>query len=433
MASAVSTVAGRLGSALALFLSHMILAKALPVAAYGSYVVAAAVAFLLGKLSQFGLGTIVLRDLQTLPITGKNGRVLLHTSALAVALGTVCTSALYLVLCSLLGGVPAAQHAILVVTWSAMWAASSFSAEVLRAKHAFFWANFVGGQSGGVLSNAITLAIFSVALATGTLRLESALWGSLIAAAVATVSGVILASCVARFDQHGAGAKSSHFSQMLRDGFPIVVVELIVVGILHIETLVISESLSLSEAAVFSAVRRIITLVCVPLLLVNTTIRPFVAELHTQHQLSKLTMLVRGSSTVALIVAMPIFICLVVFANPILASLFGQQYVAGATALQVLALSSLVFVGSGSCGLLLQMTGNQQASMYTSLFFGLLYITCAPYAIIAFGLTGAAVAAAILVCATNLTQLFVSRLLLGIWTCATLRPRHSAIISQQAV
>ena len=422
--SAICTLAGKCASALALFGIHMILAKTLPVADYGAYVVAAAVAFVLGKLSQFGLGTIVLRDLQRSGATGASNRLIVRTTAALIAGGSACVGFAYLALCRLPGEMPGEQQAIVIVVWSALSAASSFSAEVLRGKDQFLLANLVGGQSGGVISNTILLSAVVVGAATGNLQHDSALVMSVCATSLAAAAGIGLALRATSHDMSQTLKPAVKSRRMLLEGFPILIVELVVLGIVPIESLIISGALSPSDVAIFSAVRRIIMLVTVPLVLVNTTIRPFVAELHSRHQLSKLTLLVRGSCTAALVLSMPLFLCVAAFAGPILSILFGASYAAGATALQILALSSLVFVGSGSCGLLLQMTGNQKASMYTSLLFGFLYTMLAPYAISAFGLTGAAVAAATLVCSRNLTQLFVSRALVGIWTCATLRPRR---------
>ena len=209
---------------------------------------------------------------------------------------------------------------------------------------------------------------------------------------------------------------------LLWEAIPILVIDLLVVGHQHVETVILDTYLNPDAVGIFSAVRRIIVLASFPLLLLNTTVRPFIAQLYRQQHNQQLDSLLRGSATAAVVVALPLYAALAVFAEPILATLFGPEFVQAAWALRILSLSGIVFVSSGCCGMVLLMTGNQRVTMWTALTLSLAYLFCTPYAVQQHGIIGAAVAGATFVVCSNLTLALASRYFAGIWSTATLRP-----------
>lgn len=215
---------------------------------------------------------------------------------------------------------------------------------------------------------------------------------------------------------------SPSVSFLLREAFPILVIDILIIGHQHIEALILDAYLTSESVGIFSSVRRIIGLAGFPLLLLNTTVRPFIAQLYRQKNEQQLNGLLRGSATIAVIIALPIYVGLAVFAEPILSTLFGPKFGDGAWALRILTLSGLVFVASGCCSMVLLMTGNQRVTMWTIMVYSLVYLLLAPLAAQSYGMEGAAIAGALFVIFGNVTLVFAAHYFTGILSTATYRP-----------
>ncbi|MGH2542589.1 MAG: polysaccharide biosynthesis C-terminal domain-containing protein, partial [Ardenticatenaceae bacterium] len=137
------------------------------------------------------------------------------------------------------------------------------------------------------------------------------------------------------------------------------------------------------------------TLVAFTLTAANMVLAPYIAQLYAAGDNTRLQHMVTRGAQVILLTALPVAGTFIFFGEPILASVFGDAYRAGAAALAILCLGQLVNAGAGSVGLILNMTGHERdtavgvaAAAAANLILNLILIP-------RFGIEGAAVATAV--------------------------------------
>ena len=175
---------------------------------------------------------------------------------------------------------------------------------------------------------------------------------------------------------------------------------------------------SQSEVALYGAASRLMTLVTMPLMVVNAVLPPVIAELYARGEKERLE---RDGRPVTTLVSIPAVLTLALFTvagGPILGLLYGNFYAAGGGLLALLSLGKLAAVVAGSCGLTLQMTGHQRPLMWISILCGLVFVGGAIWAVQVFGVLGVAGMAAFSIALQNLIVVLVVRARLGIWTHA---------------
>jgi O-antigen/teichoic acid export membrane protein len=131
---------------------------------------------------------------------------------------------------------------------------------------------------------------------------------------------------------------------------------------------------------------------------------PIVAELYDQGSRERLKAIYQTTAKWALTVSLPLFLAMLLFPTEIL-SVFGPGFVAGATALRILACASLASTATGISGVVISMTGNTHLHLLNSLvnyglMLGLDYLLIQRW-----GLDGAAMATLVAVTATSLLGL----------------------------
>ena len=113
------------------------------------------------------------------------------------------------------------------------------------------------------------------------------------------------------------------------------------------------------DVAVYGATLRLVALVTIPLLIVNSVVPPIIAEMYTKGEKKELERILRSASTIAIVPALIIFVTFALFGKFILGTIYGKYYSEGAYVLSILSLGQLVNVAVGSCGMVLMMTGYQ--------------------------------------------------------------------------
>ena len=135
-----------------------------------------------------------------------------------------------------------------------------------------------------------------------------------------------------------------------------------------------------------------------------TASMPIVSDLYDQADREQLRRFYQTMTKWTFMVNLPIFLILVLFPDLIL-SVFGQSFVGGATALTILAWGNLVNVGTGICGVLLDMSGNTHFKLVNTLVTIALTLGLNILFIPRLGLVGAAIASAASAVAVNLLRL----------------------------
>lgn len=154
-------------------------------------------------------------------------------------------------------------------------------------------------------------------------------------------------------------------------------------------------------------------LVSLSLAIVNLVIAPHITRAYRDNDWERMRRLSRQSARVALAIALPIGVTLIVLGGPLVHLAFGDAYVESATLpLAILATGQLVNVAFGSVGMFLTMTGYERDTLLGQLVALMVTITAALILIPPLGATGAAMAVAIGLVTWNavLAWRFVKRL-----------------------
>jgi O-antigen/teichoic acid export membrane protein len=172
----------------------------------------------------------------------------------------------------------------------------------------------------------------------------------------------------------------------------------------------------IQDVAVYGAASRLVFFLATPFIIVSQVVPPIVAELHAQGRKAELQRSLRMVATLAGIPAAVILLAFLFFGRPIMGTLFDDTFRRGATVLAILSLARLVAVCTGSCGVVLMMTGHQREMMNLSIFAGVLSVCgellLAPH----FGIVGVATATATAQVIQNALMLAFARRRVGIWT-----------------
>ena len=166
------------------------------------------------------------------------------------------------------------------------------------------------------------------------------------------------------------------------------------------------------QVGVFTAAFRVATLGSLILFGVNSVVFPKFAVLYGRGDIDGLRAVVRSSTLITAVAALPFFAILVVLPGPIL-NCFGAEFTAGASILQIAAVGQLVNVATGSVGGLLNMSGNERVVL-RGILLGLVIAVGVNLALIPIaGAVGAAVAGSAATSGTMLYLTVVCRRRLG--------------------
>lgn len=124
----------------------------------------------------------------------------------------------------------------------------------------------------------------------------------------------------------------------------------------------------------------------------NVSAKPVIAELHERRNLDEMGHIYSSANKWGMTVQLPAFLLMVLFPVQIL-SVFGHSYTDGATALAIMALSTLILVGTGMGGIIIDMTGYTRLKLFNSIVRLLVFIVLDLLLIPRWGVVGAATAA----------------------------------------
>lgn len=173
----------------------------------------------------------------------------------------------------------------------------------------------------------------------------------------------------------------------------------------NIETLLIGSLGSIAGVGIFSVADQINVIGHDFYTSLNTSAKPFFAELHERGDRVQLESIYQATAKWALIVNLPFFLGLVLYPASVM-SIFGKTFIAGATALVLMAFANIADVGTGMCGAMLNMTGYTRLKFINTIVSLLLSAGLNIYLIPKYGVIGAAISAL-----TGLVTLNVMRIL----------------------
>jgi O-antigen/teichoic acid export membrane protein len=277
---------------------------------------------------------------------------------------------------------------------------------------------------GGVITGAIlVVALLAWIAVRGTATVEQAVWIGFGAGAISLgIALVVLRRRLARLPAGHRIAPGEVFSISL----PLWTSSVTAFLLAQAPLWVIGAYLDEGEVALYVAALRLVTLVSMPLILVNLVVPPFIAELYSMGERLRLQRVLRSAATLAGLPAFAVLAAFVTLGEPIMNLIYSEPYGEGAPILALLSVGYLVNVWTGSCGVTLSMTGNQRSLMAITVTAAGLSVAGAVAVAPRYGTTGVAA----VVCATaifqNVGMWLAARYLTGMWT-------HAAIPSRKDV
>jgi O-antigen/teichoic acid export membrane protein len=149
------------------------------------------------------------------------------------------------------------------------------------------------------------------------------------------------------------------------------------------------------EVGVYRAATQGAMLVVFFLSAINLVIAPYISQLSTAGKKEQLQRLATTSARATLLAAAPVAAAFVLFGEPILSIVFGEEFAPGHVPLAILCVGQLVNAAAGSVGMLLNMSGHERdtargvaVATVTNVILNLILVP-------RLGMTGAAIATAV--------------------------------------
>lgn len=382
-----------------------------------SYLLIQSLAILGGLITNWGLGPVVIYRLrQDKP--GRSEFLQLLKSAAVLLCGTTIVGLLVIsafpFIPSLLK-IDIRSFVSYMIAWSLLFALSQFLGEVLRGFERFFLAACLsGGQNSGMLTNIIFYVLLLVTPASWSFQAMLGL--QLTALFVTALLGVLSVYLTSRQLENNRQVSPLIPGQLFKEGGPIFISQLTVIGFVQLEIILLGIFvINSTEIAAYGAIRRMMTLVAAPLLLINATLPTFIVDLYSQRRLEKLEILLRAGTTFAMLPAAMVLLAMLLVPELFL-GFFDPGFVKYSLALRIVVIGQIIFVLAGSSGLVLRMTGFQKAAMLSAIAATTVYFLVAPPLIIHQGILGAAISSCIIVAIRNIAGVALAKRFVGVWT-----------------
>ncbi|MDH3678741.1 MAG: oligosaccharide flippase family protein [Acidimicrobiia bacterium] len=182
----------------------------------------------------------------------------------------------------------------------------------------------------------------------------------------------------------------------------------------NIEILLLGALTVASNVAVFAVAARVTLLGRIAYLSLLAAVKPVIAALHDRGDLVALRRLYTAATRWTFTFSVPFFVIIAFLREPIL-GLFGPEFVAGSTALLVLAGAELVNAGTGICGSLIDMTGHARLKLVNSLVWFIVQVGGAALLIPRWDVLGAAAATFAAIAVVNIATVVQMLVLEHLW------------------
>jgi len=172
----------------------------------------------------------------------------------------------------------------------------------------------------------------------------------------------------------------------------------------NIDILMLGYFVPSTDIGIYGIALKLGVMVIIPLTAFNMIFAPIISNLYSRNEKETLEKLFKTVTKWILTISFAIFLILALFAKPIL-SVFGQDFVAGATVLLILLFSKLVDAATGSVGYILKMSGRPKINMINSAILCVTIIVMNLLLIPSYGITGAAMGTACSVIFLNVIRI----------------------------
>jgi O-antigen/teichoic acid export membrane protein len=221
--------------------------------------------------------------------------------------------------------------------------------------------------------------------------------------------------------------------ELLRFSLPVYFTRLIKTFRGNIQTLLLGAFHAVTTVGVFAVASRVNMVGKMFQESIVTASAPIVSELYDQGKSAQLSRFYQTMTKWTFTVNLPLFLILQLFPGVIL-SIFGREYVGGATALTILAWGNLVDAATGICGVVIDMTGKTGLKLVNVITVSGLLLGLNLLLTPRWGLLGAATAAATATATVNLLRLAEVYVLYGLvpYNVGFLKPIAAGIVALAA-
>lgn len=150
------------------------------------------------------------------------------------------------------------------------------------------------------------------------------------------------------------------WKEQLRTAYPMMLTGSVFFILGWTDNLILGIFRTETEVGIYDTAFKIAAASSIVLMAVNAIQAPSFAEMHSRGETQKLKNYVFNSTRLTFFITLPLSLMIFIFPKQIL-SIFGPGFESGWIALYILAIGNFISAISGSVGLLLQMTGHQQA------------------------------------------------------------------------
>jgi O-antigen/teichoic acid export membrane protein len=434
LSGSIWAVTGRFGGAMVGILTASLLTFVISPKEVGAYNLVLSIVSFGALLGALGLPKTVVRlvaENMGLNRSGRTRRVIYTVLGLGIV-GTLLTSLAYFLVVGdlierrlfdspLLVGLTG-----LIALWIAIAIVQEITAETFRGFHDIRWATLLGGlatggKSGGLIMRLMLLACLALLWSTGAgVDLRTVM---LVSIGVGSVS--VLLSCWLLYSKVSSlGSKATEeepvsTKEVLDDAVPFLAIAMTTFVLQSADIWILGALDSTTAVAVYTNASKLVTLVVMPLLVINLVMPPIVAEMYAQGNTARLERTLRAFSTLAGVPSLLVLVGFMLLGGPMLGLVYNQDIYSGDTAwlvLLILSAAKLVAVWSGSCGLVLQFTGHQTSMLRVSLLTSPLFFVLAIPAAMRYGPIGVAAAAALITSLQNVIMVLLAKRKTGMWT-----------------
>lgn len=302
-----------------------------------------------------------------------------------------------------------------VALWVVTQTIQNVLAEGFRSLHDIRFATLFQNK---ILINAILIIILLYFGQSSKINLETIILLIATVSGAVVILGIILLWVKVKKDHYpNSFVQQTNPVDVLNEALPILGINLLNTLKTQIGIWVIAAFLSTTDLALYGSAIRLVSIIAIPLItIVNAMVPPIIAELFAQNQLAKLEKTVRKLATFATIAASILTIIFLLGGESILGFIFGDFYKDAKLILVILSLGQLFDTASGSCGLVLIMTGHQKSLLRITAFSAIITISITFVAILLWGLVGSAWASTLGIILSNILIIFTVNRKLGIRT-----------------
>jgi O-antigen/teichoic acid export membrane protein len=180
----------------------------------------------------------------------------------------------------------------------------------------------------------------------------------------------------------------------------------------------------------YAAANKLSNFIAMPLLTLNVTFAPTIAELFSKGEKEKLDIMFQVVTKWIISFSLPLCLIFMLFSQPLL-SISGKGFVAAWPLLIALSAGNMINAGTGPVGYMLLMTGHQRLSFINSIVAVVVNVVLGYFLTIRYGALGTAVATGLALAIVNLMRLLQVRVLLHIhpYRPDTIKPILAGLIS----